>query len=110
MSEERAFIPDQFGEILDHGHGKTLRGVWKGRLDEFQGRSAANGQVLSLTQFYSVNFLQSRIGVKSAFSTNAQSRFASVVFVSDLLALHNTPDSVLVSTSIKAVSYALRVS
>ena len=36
-------------------------------------------QVWSLTQFYSVDFSQSRIGVKSAFSTNAQSRFASVV-------------------------------
>ena len=36
-------------------------------------------QVWSLTQFYSVDFLQSRIIVKSAFSTNAQSRFASVV-------------------------------
>ena len=70
MGEKRAFIPDQFGEILDHGHGKTLRGVWKGRLDEIQGRPAANGQVMSLSKFYSVNFLQSRIGVK---------RFASVV-------------------------------
>ena len=79
MGEKRAFIPDQFGEILDHGHGKTLRGVWKGRLDEIQGRPAANGQVMSLSKFYSVNFLQSRIGVKSAFSTNAQSRFSSVV-------------------------------
>ena len=36
-------------------------------------------QVWSLTQFYSVDFSQSRIGEKSAFSTNAQSRFASVV-------------------------------
>ena len=36
-------------------------------------------QVWSLTQFYSVDFSQSRIGVKSAFSTNAKSRFASVV-------------------------------
>ena len=62
MSKERAFIPDQFGEILDHGHGKTLRGVWKGRLDEFQGRPA-NGEVWSLTQFYSVDFSKSRIGV-----------------------------------------------
>ena len=37
-------------------------------------------QVWSLTQFYSVDFSQSRIGVKSAFSKNAQSRFASAVF------------------------------
>ena len=35
--------------------------------------------VWSLTQFYSVDSSQSRIGVKSGFSTNAQSRFASVV-------------------------------
>ena len=43
------------------------------------------GQVRSLTQFYSVDFSKSRIGVKkSAFSTNAQSRFASVVLDSVL--------------------------
>ena len=37
-------------------------------------------QVWSLTQFYSVDFSKSRINVKkSAFSTNAQSKFASVV-------------------------------
>ena len=36
-------------------------------------------QVWSLSQFYSVDFSKSRIGEKSAFSTNAQSRFASVV-------------------------------
>ena len=36
-------------------------------------------QVWSLTQFLSVDFSQSRIGVKSAFSTKARSRFASVV-------------------------------
>ena len=35
-------------------------------------------QVWSLTQFYSVNFSQSRIGVKSAFSINAQSRSVAV--------------------------------
>ena len=35
-------------------------------------------EVWSPTQFYSVDFSQSRIVVKSAFSTNAQSRFASV--------------------------------
>ena len=43
-----------------------------------------NQQVWSLTQFYSVDFSQSRIGVKSAFSTNAQLRFASVVLDSVL--------------------------
>ena len=36
-------------------------------------------QVWSLTLFYSVDFSRSRIGVKSAFSANAQPRFASVV-------------------------------
>ena len=36
-------------------------------------------QVWSLTQFYSVDFSQSRIIVKSAFSTNAQSWFTLVV-------------------------------
>ena len=41
-------------------------------------------QVWSLTQFFSVEFSKSRIDVKSAFSTNAQSRFASVV-VDDVL-------------------------
>ena len=41
---------------------------------------ASQHQVWSLTQFYSVDFSKSWIGVnKSAFSTNAQSRFASVV-------------------------------
>ena len=41
-------------------------------------------QVWSLSQFYSVEIPKSRIDVKSAFSTNAQSRFASVV-VDDVL-------------------------
>ena len=41
---------------------------------------AGGDQVWSLTQFYSVDFSKSRIGVKSAFSTNAQSRFASAAF------------------------------
>ena len=36
-------------------------------------------QVWSLTQFYSVGFSPSRNVVKRAFSTNAQSRFASAV-------------------------------
>ena len=43
-------------------------------------------QVWSLTQFYSVDFSQSWISVKriSVFSTNTQSRFASVVVDCDL--------------------------
>ena len=36
-------------------------------------------QVWSLTQFYSVDFSQSWISVKHAFSTNAQSRLALAV-------------------------------
>ena len=44
-------------------------------------------QVWSLTQFYSVDFSKSRINVKSAFSTNAQSRFASVVVDGVLVSL-----------------------
>ena len=43
------------------------------------GFSVGSSQVWSLTQFYSVDFSKSKIGVNSAFSTNAQSRFASVV-------------------------------
>merc|ERR1711884_975755 len=43
------------------------------------GLSVGSSQVWSLTQFYSVDFSKSRIGVKSAFSTNAPSRFASAV-------------------------------
>ena len=46
--------------------------------------SLPKNQVWSLTQFYSVDFSKSRISVKSAFSTNAQSRFASAVFDSIL--------------------------
>ena len=42
-------------------------------------RESVRVQVWSLVQFFTVNFSQSRIGVKSAFSTNTQSRFASVV-------------------------------
>ena len=43
------------------------------------GGRVCEGQVWSLTKFYSVDFLQSRTDVKGAFSTNAQSGFASVV-------------------------------
>ena len=39
-------------------------------------------QVWSLTQFYSVDFLQSGIGVKSAFSINAQSSLHKLLTVS----------------------------
>ena len=51
--------------------------------DSFHHRQAVGGynkqQVWSLTQLYSIDFSQSTFGGKSAFSTNAQSRFASVV-------------------------------
>ena len=50
-------------------------------------------EVWSLTQFYSVDFSKSRSGVKNAFSTNTQSRFASAVLDGVLgpscLARHN---------------------
>ena len=49
---------------------------------------AAWDQVWSLPQFYSVDFSRSRIGVKSAFSTNTQSRFVSVVLHCVLGPLH----------------------
>ena len=50
-------------------------------------RGGHTGQVWSLTQFYSVDFTKSRIDrcKKSAFSTNAQSRFTSVVVVDGVL-------------------------
>ena len=48
------------------------------------GGGPGGGQVWSLSQLYSVDFSQSRIGVKNAFSLNAQSRFASVVVDADL--------------------------
>ena len=41
-------------------------------------------KVWSLTQFYSVDFSQSRIGVKKGRSTNAQPGFVSAVFDSVL--------------------------
>ena len=50
----------------------------------FQPRSVVL-QVWSPTQVHSVEFSKSRIGIKSAFSTNAQSRFASVVVDSVLV-------------------------
>ena len=55
----------------DARRGKLNRWVRRPRLSHFW----------SLTWFYSVDFSKSRIGVKSAFSTNAQSRFATVAIV-----------------------------
>ena len=49
-----------------------------------RGRSVSDAQVCSLTQLYSVNFLQSRIGEKNGLSTNARSSFDSAVFESVL--------------------------
>ena len=62
-------------ELVGHRHvglGPPLRQVG---VDP----QAVPAKVWSLTQFYSVDFSQSRISVKSAFSTKAKSRFASVV-------------------------------
>ena len=42
---------------------------------------AGRKQFWSITQFYSVGFLQSRIKVKNVVFTNTQLSFASVVFV-----------------------------
>ena len=55
--------------LLKRGQGQLL--------PRLRGQRAS--QVWSLTQFYPVDFSQSRIGVKSACSTNAQSRFALAV-------------------------------
>ena len=94
-------MDNQIGEIDTGARGKpslsfeTSTSTWKNMARiavlcnsaEFA-ESAADAdrgkQVWSLTQFYSVDFSQSRIGVKSAFSTNAQSRFVSNV-VDDIL-------------------------
>ena len=66
----------------------------------FSGCSLNTHEVWSLTQFYSVDFSHSMIGLKSAFSTNAQSRFASAV-VDGVLGpprlVSATPDCDLVS-------------
>ena len=60
-------------------HGPTRELLLEVHVGLGEGGAAAGVQTRSLTQFYSVDFSKSRIGVKSAFSTNAQSRFASVV-------------------------------
>ena len=63
--------------------GPEPQGEDPGRLqrreDSHPGGDRRSFEVWSLTELYPVDFSKSRIGVKSAFSTNAQSRFASVV-------------------------------
>ena len=54
---------------------KSLLSVWNVGLANRLGVD----RVWPLTQFYSVDFSKSRIDVKKLFSTNTQSRFASVV-------------------------------
>ena len=78
---------DFLGEDTSHPRSSAqlqLRNAVFGKFFDYLGsvtlvRSSTGQQVLTLTQFYSVVFSKSRIDVKSAFSTNAQSRFASVV-------------------------------
>ena len=60
--------------LVTHGIGFLKQ------MDNIVVLKVSKAQVWSITQFYSVDFSKSRIGVKSAFSTNAQSRFASAVF------------------------------
>ena len=58
----------------------------------------ANGQVLSLTRFYSVGFSQSIIGVKKCnYSLNQGLRQLLLTVSWDLFTHHNTPDSILLS-------------
>ena len=59
---------------LTQNHGRLLFIAF-----EYVFVGTEGGQEWSLTQFYSVNFSQSRIGVESAVFLNAQSRLASVV-------------------------------
>ena len=53
-------------------------------VSKFPSVSTSIWQVLSLNQFYFVDFSHSRISVKSELSTNAQSRFALAVLGSVL--------------------------
>ena len=65
-----------FGGKTNWYRGNTSRGAARKGGQESMREGV---QVWSLTQFHSVDFSQSKIDVKSAFSTNAQSRSASVV-------------------------------
>ena len=67
------------GRVHSHGGRVSLH-----RLKRLAGQTGRpncgrGGKVWSPIQFYSVEYSQSRIGVKSALSTNAQSRFVSAV-------------------------------
>ena len=77
LPEARGQVEDLPGaEVETDQQGADLRDVLQ---------SADHRQVWSLTKFYSVGFLQSRISEESGFSlTKAQSRFASVVLDSVL--------------------------
>ena len=67
-------------------HLKVVHGKSDGKHAGVDGetRKVLMDQVWSLTQFYFFDFSKSRVSVKSVFSTNAQTRFASVV-VDDVL-------------------------
>ena len=86
-------LPSNSGNLL-HGTSITLTKTVSTSNVSDVAAAAAAPQVWSLTQFHSVDYSKSRIAVKkSTFSTNAQSRFASVV-VDGVL---EPPDGVLVS-------------
>ena len=69
----------QFPVVPARGEGGLARFLVVSLTTLAGGTVAMVRQVWSLTQFYSVDFSKSRIDVKSAFSTNAHSMFASVV-------------------------------
>ena len=75
--DQSSLLGDNFASLLDvsvfDSGGNELKAAPVTKRTEL----TAEFQVWSLTQFYSVDFKQSRI--VSAFSTNAQSRFALVV-------------------------------
>ena len=72
-------LPSNSGNLL-HGTSITLTKTVSTSNVSDVAAAAAAPQVWSLTQFHSVDYSKSRIAVKkSTFSTNAQSRFASVV-------------------------------
>ena len=75
------------GDSTPVGSGLECSRTDRGRSDSLKENENNNQTTTSfatglvtITQFYSVDVSQSRIGVKTAFSTNAQSRIVSAVF------------------------------
>ena len=75
--ESLGYVAALSAQALKFHHSNCIHK--RGKSEERYYSSVLLKQVWSLTQFFAVDILQSRIGVKSTFSTNAQSRFASVV-------------------------------